>query len=387
MTDLLDRALDAARRRQDEVLPMLERWVRTNSFSDNIDGVNAMGALLAQDLAIDGLHLERHPGNGVGDHLVWRTPAWDARPADRQLLIGHHDTVFPAGTFEVWERDGDRLRGPGVLDMKGGLVTIRTALAALADVGALAGMPLAVVSVADEETGSRDSQPMLKALCAGARAALVFEAGRKGDILVTQRKGSGRATVTVTGKAAHAGNHHADGINAIWALSRFVDRAQSLTDYTSGVTVNVGVMRGGSSANTVPAGAECFIDFRFVKAVDGEALMQGFARAAAEVERDSGARIQVTGGILRHPLERTDETMALYHAYTSAAVAAGLGEGESPLIGGGSDANTASAVGVPAIDGLGPRGSGFHTHDEVIELSSLPLRIEALIRYLLATAA
>ena len=387
MTDLLDRALDAARRRHDEVLPMLERWVRTNSFSDNIDGVNAMGELLAQDLALDGLHLERHPGNGVGDHLVWRTPAWDARPADRLLLIGHHDTVFPPGTFEVWERDGDRLRGPGVLDMKGGLVTVRAALAALAEVGALADMPLAVVSAGDEEIGSRDSRTMLQALGTGARAALVFEAGRAGDTIITQRKGTGRATITATGKAAHSGNHHADGISAIWALARFVDRVERLTDYDTGATVNVGVMHGGSSVNTVPAHAECSISFRFVQAAQGEALLQGFAQAAAEVSRDTGAHLEVTKGLLRPPLERTEASVALYRAYAGAARAAGLGDGECPLVGGGSDANTVSAVGVPAIDGLGPRGSGFHTHDEVIEISSLALRIEALIRYLVATVA
>src|SRR5688572_10933553 len=101
MSKLLERALGAAAKRQDEVLPMLERWVRVNSFSGNIEGVNAVGDLLAADFAaVPGLTLERHPGEGVGDHLVWRTPGWSDLPAERQLLIGHHDTVFPPGTFE-----------------------------------------------------------------------------------------------------------------------------------------------------------------------------------------------------------------------------------------------------------------------------------------------
>lgn len=382
--DVLDRALQAAARRHDEMLPMLEPWVRTNSFSENIDGVNAMGELLARDFALDGLCLTRRAGRGVGDHLVWHTPAWARRPDARLLLVGHHDTVFPPGSFEVWERDGDRLRGPGVLDMKGGLMTIRTALAALADVGALADLPLAVVSVADEEIGSGDSCAMLQALCAGARGALVFEAGRAGDAIVTQRKGTGRVTVKAEGRAAHAGNHHADGINAIWALARLVERAQALTDYDGGTTVNVGVVRGGSSANTVPAAAECVIDFRFVHLSGGEAVVAGLARAAAEIARDTGATLSVDGGIRRPPLVRTGASVALYEAYAACARAAGLGHGECALVGGGSDANTVSAVGVPAIDGLGPRGRGFHTHDEVIEVSSLPLRVEALIRYLLS---
>jgi glutamate carboxypeptidase len=163
-----------------------------------------------------------------------------------------------------------------------------------------------------------------------------------------------------------------------------VDRAQALTDDQVGTTVNVGVFRGGSSANTVPASAECIIDFRFVHAAGGEAVVAGLHQAAAEIGRDTGATLSVDGGIRRPPLERTEASVALYQAYATCARAAGLGDGECPLIGGGSDANTASAAGVPAIDGLGPRGRGFHTHDEHIEISSLPLRVEALIRYLLA---
>jgi glutamate carboxypeptidase len=385
MTDVLDRALHAAMRRHGEMLPLLERWVRTNSFSEEIASVNAMGELLAEGFALDGLALERVPGQGVGDHLVWRTPAWDARPAGRQLLIGHHDTVFPPGTFEVWQHDGDILRGPGVLDMKGGLVVIRTALAALADLGLLADMPLAVVSVGDEEISSRHSQAMLRELARGARAALVFEAGRVNDAIVTQRKGTGRLTATAHGKAAHAGNNHAEGVNAIWALARFVDRAQALTDYDAGITVNVGLIRGGSSANTVPAEATCSADVRFVRATDGEAVIAACEAAAAELSAATGARVEVNGRIGRLPLERSEASVALYRAYAACARAAGLGDGEAALMGGGSDANTVSAIGVPAIDGLGPRGRGFHTHDEYIEVPTLARRVEALIRYLIGS--
>lgn len=384
MTSVLDGALDAAKKRAGDMLPMLERWVRTNSFSANVAGVNAMGDLLAKDFSLPGLALERHPGDGVGDHLIWKTPAWDAHPNRRRVLIGHHDTVFPPGTFEVWKRQGDRLRGPGVLDMKGGLLTIRMALAALADIDRLGELPLAVISVGDEEIGSWHSRPLVQEVSRGATLALVFEAGRAGDAIITQRKGTGRVTVKATGKAAHAGNHHADGINAIWALARFVDAAQAHTDYEAGVTVNVGLMSGGSSANTVPAEAECTIDFRYIKSQDGTDLVASLDSHAREISQQTGARLSVQGGIRRAPLERSEASAALYRSYAACARVAGLGHGECPLIGGGSDANTVSAVGVPAIDGLGPRGSGFHTHDEVIEISSLPLRIEALIRFLLS---
>ncbi|MCG8419743.1 MAG: M20 family metallopeptidase [Proteobacteria bacterium] len=383
MNEVMERALAAAARRHDEVLPMLERWVRQNSYSENIDGVNAVGELLAEDFALDGFALERHPGDGVGDHLIWRTPAWDAEPDRRVVLVGHHDTVFPPGTFEVWQRDGDILRGPGVLDMKGGLVIMRTALAALADVGVLAERPLSVVSVGDEEIGSRHSHSLVKAYCRGASAALVFEAGRAKDAIITRRKGTGRVTVTANGRAAHSGNHHRDGINAIWALAQFVDSAQERTDYDAGVTVNTGLISGGSSANTVPAQARCTIDFRFVRRKDGEDLIASLERASGEISAETGASFDVVGGIRRTPLERSEASVALYQKYAACARAAGLGHGECPLMGGGSDANTVSSVGVPAIDGLGPRGRGFHTHDEYIEVSSLAMRIEALIRFLL----
>lgn len=386
MSNVLEQALQAAKKRQDQVLPTLERWVRQNSFSENIEGVNKVGDMLAEDLELDGLTLDRRPGDGVGDHLFWQTPAWESRPEERRLLIGHHDTVFPPGTFEVWETSGDILRGPGVLDMKGGLVTIRTALAALADVGALADVPLSFVSVADEEIGSRHSCALLQEHAKGAKAALVFEAGRAEDMIITQRKGTGRVTVTALGKAAHAGNHHKDGINAIWALAQWIDTAQEHTDYSSGLTCNVGLISGGSSANTVPAKAQCTVDFRYISKQDGEDLVASLEREAGDISKATGATLQLDGGIRRPPLERNDESVALYKAYAECARAAGLGDTECPLIGGGSDANMVSAVGVPAIDGLGPRGRGFHTHDEFIEMSSLALRVEALVRYLLRSS-
>lgn len=380
------RALAAADRRAAELLPLLRRWVEVNSYTANVAGCNRVADLLLDGFALDGLAATRVAGGGGagggGDHLIWRTPAWEARPDHRLLLIGHHDTVFPPGTFEVWDEEGDRLRGPGVLDMKGGLATIRTALAALADTGVLAELPLAVATVADEETGSSDSRTMLEDLARGARAALVFESGRTTDALVTRRKGTGKVTVSVHGKAAHAGNALADGINAVWALARFVDVAQRATDWDRGVTVNVGLFHGGTSANTVPEHATCQIDFRYVHAVDGHALMASLDRAAQGLAAETGARFVIEGGIRRAPLERTDASLALLRRYEACALAEGLRGGEAPLQGGGSDANTVSAVGVPAIDALGPRGKGFHTTDEYIELPTLAQRTRALVRFL-----
>lgn len=381
---VLTAALAAAQRREPEFLPVLRRWVEQNSYTADVAAVNALADLLVADFSLPELTVERRPGNDFGDHLVWRTPAYSARPDARVLLLGHHDTVHAPGSFDVWEVEGDRLRGPGVLDMKGGLLVIHAALTALSEVGALAELPLAVFSVGDEELGSPDSRAWVQDLARGAREALVFEAGRAEDAIITRRKGTGKFNVKAVGKAAHAGNFHQDGINAVRALARVVDQMEALTDYARGVTVNVGIFHGGSSANTVPDSAECLADFRFVRASDGEDTVRAVDRIAREVGQQTGARLLVEGGIRRPPLERSEASVALYRRYAACAEPAGLGTGECDLIGGGSDANTVSAVGVPTIDGMGPRGRHFHTQNEYIEISSLAMRVEALIRFLMS---
>jgi glutamate carboxypeptidase len=381
VTDL-ERALAFADAHAHEALALLRRWVEQDSFTGSADDVNAMGALLREAFALPALEVERRPSASFGEHLCFRTRAWDAEPDRRVLLVGHHDTVFPPGTFSGWREDGELAHGPGTLDMKGGIATVHGALSALASVGALDTLPLAFVSVADEEVGSPDSRPFTAQWARGARAALVFEAGRATDAIITARKGTGSVTARATGKAAHAGNAHADGVNAIWALSRFVDAAQSLTDYDAGITVNVGTISGGTSKNTVPASAECVLDFRVVRARDGARVMSALERLAREVASGLGARLELEGGVRRPPLERTEASAALAARYGEAARQEGLGGDESPLIGGGSDANDVASLGVPAIDGLGPRGHGFHTHDEHIQIGTLRTRTRALIRFL-----
>lgn len=386
MTHDVEAAVALAHRLSADLIPLLKRWVEVNSFTDNVAGVNAVGDLLAEAFAIDGLSLQRIVGDGCGDHLFWRTTGWDRRPDARTVLIGHHDTVFPPGTFDSWVVDGALLRGPGVLDMKGGLLVIRTAMCALAEIGALDELALGVVSVGDEETGSTDSRRHLEEFARGARQALVFEAGRTRDQIITQRKGTGKLRVTVHGTTAHAGNNHAEGKNAIWALAQFIDRAQRETDYERGVTVNVGLVSGGTSANTVPGRAECSIDFRFVRSVDGHALVSRLDAVAQELAAAGGVRFVLDGGVRRDPLERSAASVDLMERYARCAELAGLAHDECVLIGGGSDANTVSAIGVPAIDGLGPRGRGFHTNDEQIEIATLAQRVEALVRFCMLTA-
>ncbi len=377
----------SARHFANSMLPMLKSWVTENSYSKSLDGVNRMGDLLVDAFAMDGLSVERHCGCEVGDHFVWKSRGWDRPGAKRVLLVGHHDTVFPPGAFDVWSLEGDKLTGPGVLDMKGGLATIWAALSALAKVGHLTEIPLAFVSVGDEEIGSPESASLTQQLAMGAAGALVFEAGRQGDAIITRRKGTGALIAIAKGVSAHAGNHHAEGVNAIVALSRFVERVSSLTDYDSGMTVNVGLIEGGEARNTVPGHARCEIDFRLIQAADGEALVRKVQEVAEIVSVETGATIEVSGGIRRLPLERTAANVALCARYSACAIDAGLSGPEADLIGGGSDASTVSAVGVAAIDGLGPRGAGFHTHHEWIEVSSLALRADALTRFLLGWQA
>ena len=377
----LGSALTALYGREHEMLGLTRSWVEINSYTANVEGVNRVGAMLREAFSrLPSLAGSVIPGGPTyGDHLIWRTPASGA-PI---LLVGHHDTVFPPGHFEGWKEEGDRVTGPGVLDMKGGLAIIRAALAALDDVGALARLPIIVISVADEEVGSPTSAPHLRELATGASCALVFESGRANDMIITRRKGVGAMTVTAHGKAAHAGNNHKDGANAIWSLAKFVDAAQQLTDYAKGITVNVGQFTGGTSKNTVPERAECKLDLRYQTVADAEALVAAL-RAAAESAAMPGVALEVEGGVNRLPLERTAASAALRDEYAACARAAGLGDGEAPLLGGGSDANTVAPLGVPAIDGLGPRGAGFHTTTEYVELDTFKPKAEALVRFLYA---
>ena len=361
----------------------LAELVEVNSFTENVEGGRKVGVMLEELFAVEGLESRRIASSKFADHLVVSTAR--ATPGQAPIaLVGHLDTVFPPGLFEGYTRDGDLARGPGVLDMKGGLVVVAWALKALAQEGKLEKLPgLRLVIVADEEVGSPEGQAVIQEAIGGARGALVFEAGRKNDLVITRRKGTGAVTAIAHGKAAHAGNAHKDGANALWVLAKLVDRAQGLTDYARGITVNVGKVTGGSSKNTVPDRAEALIDVRFETRADGEALVAALHRAAEESAASvPGTRIAIEGGIARLPLERTDASVRLMESYGEAAKAVGLGSGEAALIGGGSDASTSHAMGIPSIDGLGPRGVGFHTKDEQIEIATLLLKAQALARFL-----
>ena len=376
--------LARCRGEEDAMLALLERFVTVNSHTGNRTGGTIVAERIAEQFAaLPGVTVRLEPSETFAPHLVIANEK--ARVSEGCIaLVGHFDTVFPPGTFEGFRLEGGLVRGPGVLDMKGGIVVVLTALKALAAEGLLGEIPLRVVLVSDEEVGSPEGAGVLGRELAGAACALTFESGRAKDAIITQRKGTGSIRLVAHGRAAHSGNNHADGANAIWALARAVDAVQSLTDYPRGITVNTGTISGGQGRNTVPDRAEALIDLRFITRADGEgAVAEMRALAAKAAQGIAGTHVELLGGLARPPLERTEANVALYREYAECARVAGLGTAEAALVGGGSDAATTAALGIASIDGLGPRGKGFHTQDEQFELASLVPKTEALVRFLL----
>jgi glutamate carboxypeptidase len=377
----LDDALAWLARERGAMEELLRTLVEASSATSDPAGVAAAVAALEPALAAAGLATERIPSARFGPHLAFRGPA--AGPPI--LLVGHSDTVFSREAFEGFRREGDRAFGPGVFDMKGGLVVMAFGLAAAARAGLLARVPVHGLVVSDEEVGSPESQPVLAARARGAACALVFENGRPGDLVVTRRRGAASVRAEAKGVAAHAGNEPEKGRSAIWALARFVDRVQALSDPARGRSVNVGTIRGGTSRNTVPDRATCDVDLRFESAADGRALEEALGEAAREAALP-GTSIELRRGSVRAPLVRTPASAALAAEYGACQRACGLGAGEAPLAGGGSDACTTAEAGVPSIDGLGPRGAANHTRDESVDLASLVPKAQALLRFLAGRA-
>lgn len=360
---------------------LVERLVVQNSFTQNRRGVEAVANLAAGQLRTLALDVELRASQRFGPHVIFAGKA----PGAPLYLLGHTDTVHPPGAGEGFRREGDRAVGPGAYDMKGGIAVLLFGLAAAKRAGLLERVPLRGVLVADEEVGSPESQAIIRAHAAGAAAGLCFESGRPGDLLITERKGGGSLEAQARGVAAHAGNEPEKGRSAIWSLARFIDRVQALGEAGRGVSVNVGLVTGGSARNTVPAEARCELDLRFTSADDGRELVEAVRAAAAQAAID-GTSIDLVEASWREPLVRTPASGALAKAYGECQRECGMGMGESPLVGGGSDACTLGAMGIPTIDGLGARGRGFHSVREEVDLTSLVPKAMALLRFLASRA-
>ena len=377
-------------------LPWFQALVDAPSHTYARDDVEAAAKLIDASMAELGFRCDRHadPSGRFADHRVYSPPGL-APDAPAFALVGHVDTVFPRDLgFLNFERDsdGDTVRGPGTLDMKSGLSTIVFALGALAEVAPdqLVGLPLRFLLNSDEEVGSPSSRDLLERFAATCSGAMVFEGGRAEDKIITSRKGGGMFTFEVTGNAAHAGNNHEEGINAIHALALMIPRIEALTDYERGVTVNVGLIEGGTAKNTVPETAKCVVDTRFIRKVDADAVVAAlhaiaddpFAGLDLHPARLRQVRVKLDGRVTRPPMEASEGAQKIRLAYEPFAAAAGLETGEAPLQGGGSDANILAACGVPCVDGLGPFGRHFHKVQEWSSLSSLRRRTEALACFL-----
>lgn len=363
------------------LLAGIRSWVEIESYTTDTAGVNRMADKVAADYATCGAEIERISGrDGYGDHLIVRAPWGVATNAPGIFILSHIDTVHPRGTLDwfPFRVEGDVAYGPGIYDMKGGAYC---AMAAVADIAANGGAPLPVTHmfVADEEVGSPTSREIITDLGRAAKYVLVTEPAREGGKIVTARKGAVRYEVKTLGRASHAGARHADGRSAIAEMARTVLKFEALTDYDRGLTCNVGLIRGGTGTNVVPAEAWIKVDIRIP---DMEAMQKVEDFLTALTPDDPDVTIEVTGGLDRPPYERSGGIDMLFtRAHT---IAAEIGwELEQLKTGGGSDGNFTAAL-TPTLDGLGVDGKGGHTDYEQLYISSLEPR-RRLIRGLLET--
>jgi len=372
--------LEHVRGERQLLIRLLKELTEAESPSKHPDIHDRVRTLLTTMYA--GLDFEvREVGRSGGPRHVYARPRERRRHQPLQLLIGHYDTVWPVGTLEErpFEVDGNVVRGPGVFDMKGGLVQSMLALRTINNLGIdLPATPVIFVN-ADEEIGSRSSTRYIRRLAKAAARAFVLEPalGEEGRIK-TERKGIGRFTVTVHGKAAHAGLDPEGGASAILELAHVIQKLFALNDPATGITVNVGTVDGGIQPNVIAPHSTCVVDVRVPTVAAGDAVTQAIHSIEPQTE---GVRLRVEGAIGRPSLEATPRNEALWAQAQSAGRDLGL-ELESARAGGGSDGNTTSQY-TATLDGLGPVGDGAHAVHEFLYIDRT-LERAALLALLLA---
>lgn len=356
-------------RKEGEMIAFLEEIVNIDSGTFDKEGVDRVGKLLAERLAALDFSIERIPQENFGDHIIGVKPG---KGEKRLLCLGHMDTVFPNGTAasRPFRIEGGRAYGPGVLDMKGGIVCLLYALEALKATGhpAYDSVAIHVVFNSEEEIGSPTSREIISDHARQAHTALVFEPAREGGEYVVQRKAVGKYTLTVLGRAAHSGVQPERGRSAIGEMAHKVIALHALTDFTIGTTVNVGVIRGGERFNVVADEAYAEIDLRAMGSTDAERADERI-RAIAMSRHIPDTQGELTGGIVFPPMEQSPEANRLFGAVQEAGRALGL-DLRGVSTGGGSDGNYASQF-APTVDGMGPQGSEAHSDREFIELPTL----------------
>jgi len=363
----------------EEILHGVLEWVAIESPSHNTAAINRMVDHVEAELRRTGLALERSPGrDGFGDILKARTPWGGDGPGI--LVLSHIDTVHDIGTIDgvlKVRREGDRVYGPGIYDMKAGAYIAQYALRHIVRSGRETPLPITFLYIPEEEVGSPTSRAVIEAEAMKNKYVLVTEPARDGGKVVTARKGVARFVVRTRGRPAHAGARHQDGRSAIREMARQILRIEEMTDYERGITTNVGLVSGGTMTNVVPAECMAEVDMRVPDAPTGEEMCQ---RMLGLESTDPDVALEITGGMNRPPYVKTEGIARLFEHARALAAEIGFELQDCPTTGGGSDGNFTAALGIPTLDGLGADGHGAHTHDEYIYFSSLRERTALMIR-------
>jgi glutamate carboxypeptidase len=362
---------------QGDLLTLLDKLVAINSYSHNTQGVAEVAEVVRKALP-PRLVLDRVVSSGVG--VVW-TCRHGPPEEPPILLAGHLDTVFPPGTFDSGMVSRDAyLLGPGVADMKGGLVVILGALWALDRLDLLAKIPFLLVFNGDEEIGSPHSGHKLLELARSCRLGLFFECGGPEGSVVTSRRGLHSYSLEIRGEAGHSGTHQGEKESAVVALAHQILELEALNDSKSGISVNVGRVKGGTAANTIPGDAKAELEVRFFEQQQGDEIEERI-RTLTSSTPQSKLRIRLTKGHGRPPMACTQASAQLYQevARTAAKLEFSLPE---EARGGASDANLLVEAGLPTVDGLGPVGERDHSKEERILKDSLFHRTQLLVHLL-----
>ena len=363
-------------RQREGMLETLRNLVELESPSQDKAAVDRLGGFVAGEFARLGGQIIFHPDSRAGNQLQVEFPA-KIGGGPPILLLGHLDTVWEVGTLRAMPfavRDG-RAWGPGVFDMKSGITQMIFALAALREVHGSLRRRITVLLNSDEEVSSESSRRLIEGLARRSAAVLVGEPAQGLDGAVkTSRKGVGEYVVRVTGKPAHAGLDYEMGASAIAELARQIARMEKFTDLKRGITVNVGVIRGGTRTNVIAGEAVAEVDVRIGRPSEARVLERQF-RSLKPFDRR--CRIEVSGGIQRPPMPRSPAVARLYGLAKGVARSLGLDLKEA-AVGGGSDGNFTAALGIPTLDGLGGVGEGAHAKHESVLVAELPRRAALL---------
>ncbi|NLE52644.1 MAG: M20 family metallopeptidase [Chloroflexi bacterium] len=364
--------------RTEAMVALLDELVRYESPTSSKPHVDRLSAHVGARCEALGAEVVVHPRDETGDLRVaiWHRDA----PGRPIMLVTHLDTVWPLGTLDTMpiRQEGGRFYGPGAVDMKGGVVVALEAIRGLRDRGELPQRPIWLFMNSDEETGSVHSRALIEELALQAGLVLVMEPGTEEEALKVWRKGIARYTVTVTGRASHAGNAPEAGINAIIEAAHQALALHALNDLPNGTSVSVTRIAGGIAGNVIPPEASLFVDVRFLKASEAErvdAAVRGLGPTLP------GAEMAISGGIDRGPMEYNAQMARTVEQARAIATSVGL-ELHTDGSGGASDGNFTAALGVPTLDGMGAAGAGLHAAHEHVIIRSLPRRAALLARIL-----